>query len=234
MKRFALGILLLLTLCGCVHYDEELWLHRDGSGKAKIRIAYRSPYENTEEILRKAALPGVSLVSYNVRRKGQDVIYDVTFKFKDIESFNNINDQLGTADFWGKITLNKEPGRRITFKRRIALGSQDNTDEMESLFSNEQNESHAWNYKLHVPWKITDTNALPSGTNVKGRTLTWSYDTAKMWNTHEYMTAEFRKDLPWFVFVLGFVALALVFYVFFWLWKISRGSHYLDRIRQRL
>lgn len=227
MKRLVFGLLLVLTLFGCVHYDEELWLHRDGSGKAKIRIVYRSQYENTEEVLRKTALPGISLISYNVKRKSQDVIYDIVFKFRDIEAFNNVNDQLGTADFWGKITLNKEPGRRIIFKRRIALGSQENDDELESLFSKSQEGVYVWKYKLHSPWRIVDANALPA--DVKGKTITWSYDTAKMWNTHEFMTAEFRKELPWFVFVLGFLGLSFIFFVLFWLWKIGKRSFFLER-----
>jgi len=33
-----------------------------------------------------------------------------------------------------------------------------------------------------------------------------------MWNTHEFMTAEFRKSLPWFVFVLGFIAVSDSFF----------------------
>ncbi len=113
MKRLMICILALFALFGCVHYDEELWLHRDGSGRAMLRLIHRSPYENPEEILRKAELPGISLQGYNVQRNGQDVIYDIVFKFKSIEAFNNVNDQLGSADFWGKITLNKESGRAL-------------------------------------------------------------------------------------------------------------------------
>lgn len=231
MKRLAICILAIFSLFGCVHYEEELWLHRDGSGRAKLRLINRSPYENTEEILRKGDLPGISLVSYKVQRQGQDVIYDIVFKFKNIEAFNNVNDQLSAADFWGKITLNKEPGRRITFKRRIALGSQDEEDELESYFSRNRGDHPVWRYKIHVPWKIVDTNAIPSNVDVKGKTITWTYDTAKMWNTHEFMTAEFRKDLPWFVFVIGFIGLVMIAFFVYWLYRISRRSHLLERIR---
>lgn len=231
MKRLAICILAIFSLFGCVHYEEELWLHRDGSGRAKLRLINRSPYENTEEILRKGDLPGISLVSYKVQRQGQDVIYDIVFKFKNIEAFNNVNDQLSAADFWGKITLNKEPGRRITFKRRIALGSQDEEDELESYFSRSRGDHPVWRYKIHVPWKIVDTNAIPSNVDVKGKTITWTYDTAKMWNTHEFMTAEFRKDLPWFVFVIGFIGLVMIAFFVYWLYRISRRSHLLERIR---
>jgi hypothetical protein len=120
-----------------VHYDEELWLNRDGSGKAKIRLVHRSPYENPEEIMRKASLPGISLQKYDIARRGADVIYTIQFKFKSVDAFNNVNDQLGAADFWGKITLNKEPGRRIT-STTYFLGSQEGEDDFESIFSKMQ------------------------------------------------------------------------------------------------
>ena len=231
MKRLAICILAMLALFGCVHYDEEMWLHRDGSGKAKIRIVHRSQYENPEEILRKASLPGITLLSYKIQRQGQDVIYDISFKFKSVEAFNNVNDQLGSADFWGKITLNKEPGRRISFKRRIALGSQDEEDELESFFSKNQAEHAIWNYKLHSPWKIVSTNASPENTDIKNKTLSWSYDTAEMWNKDEYMTAEFRKSFPWFVIVIAVIGLLLILSLIFWLFRIGKHSHLLDRIK---
>ena len=227
MKRLGLCIFLLLILAGCVHYDEELWLNRDGSGRAKLRIIHRSPYDNPEEILRKASLPGISLISYKLQRKDQDVIYDITFKFKNIEAFNNVNDQLGSADFWGKITLNKEPGRKITFKRRISLGSQEDEDELETFFSQSQSEHGTWSYTLHAPWRIIHSNASSS----RGKSLTWSYDSSEMWNKHEFMTVEFRKELPWFVFLIGIVIALLIAFIIHWLLKIAKRSYLLEKIK---
>lgn len=231
MKRLAICIVAMLSLFGCVHYDEELWLHRDGSGKAKLRLIHRSQYENPEEILRKGNLPGISLQSYNVQRKGQDVIYDITFKFKSVEAFNNVNDQLGSADFWGKITLNKEPGRNISFKRRIALGSQEEEDDFEKLFTAMQKDAPIWTYKLHVPWRIVESNASAENIDIKGKTITWRYDTSQMWNTHEYMTATFRKSFPWFVVVIALIALSLMAFMVHWLMKIGKSSHLLERLK---
>lgn len=231
MKRLMVCILALLALSGCVDYDEELWLHRDGSGKAKLRLVHSSPYENPEEILRKADLPGINLESYKVQRKGQDVIYDIVFKFKSVEAFNNVNDQLSSADFWGKITLNKAPGRRITYKRRISLGSQEEEDDLETYFSQMQTDHAIWTYKLHAPWKVISTNAEPANVDARGKSISWSYDTANMWNKHEYMSVEFRKELPWFVFVIGAIAALLIVFMIFWLLKIGKRSHLLERIR---
>jgi hypothetical protein len=98
-KHILIIAILLLTLFGCVHYEEELWLNRDGSGKAKLVLIHRSANENPDEILKKAELNGIHLQSYSIKRNGPNVIYNVQFKFDSIEAFNNVNDQVGNADF---------------------------------------------------------------------------------------------------------------------------------------
>jgi len=231
MKRSVMLLLTLIALAGCVHYDEELWLNRDGSGKAKIRLVHRSPYENPEEIMRKASLPGISLQKYDIARRGADVIYTIQFKFKSVDAFNNVNDQLGAADFWGKITLNKEPGRRITFKRRISLGSQEGEDDFESLFSRMQSQSPVWNYKLHVPWKIVSTNAQPENVDLSRGTISWSFDTGKMWNRQEVMSVELRKGFPWLLVIIGVIVFALLAVLVHWMFRFARKSHFIERIR---
>lgn len=230
MKRFFWLILLLLALVGCVQYEEELWLNQDGSGKAKIRLVHRSTYENPEEIIRKASLPGINLIDSNISRVGPDVIYSVTFKFANIEAFNNVNDQLSNADFWGKITLNREPGGKISFKRRIALGSQEEVDDFETLFTQMQTVHPVWSYKLHLPWKIVSSNAAEANIDRKKRSIAWSYDTAQMWNQHEYMTVEMEKGYPWTIIIIVAVVLILMGFFVLWMIRIARRSHLLERL----
>lgn len=232
MKRLVILLLTLLFLAGCVQYDEELWINRNGSGQAIIRVVHRSPYENPEEIMRKAALPGINLQSYDIQRKGPDVIYTINFKFKSIEAFNNVNDQLGAADFWGKITLNKEPGRRITFKRRIALGSQEQEEEgIEDILGLLQPENPVWTYKVHLPWKIISTNALPENVDRENGTVTWSFDTRKMWHKQELMTVELQKDFPWFLTVIGAVIVVLLIFLIHWMFRFPKKSHWRERLK---
>ncbi len=234
MKRLVILLLALLLLAGCVQYDEELWINRNGSGHATIRVVHRSPYENPEEIMRKAALPGINLQSYDIQRKGPDVIYTINFKFKSIDAFNNVNDQLGAADFWGKITLNKEPGRRITFKRRIALGSQEQGEEeegIEDILGMLQPENPVWTYKVHLPWKIISTNALPENVDRENGTVTWSFDTRKMWHKQELMTVELQKDFPWFLLVIGAVIVVLLIFLIHWMFRFPKKSHWRERIK---
>jgi len=233
MKRLVMLLLTLLLLAGCVQYNEELWINRNGSRHAVIRVVHRSPYENPEEIMRKAALPGINLQSYEIHRKGPDVIYTIHFKFKNIDAFNNINDQLGEADFWGKITLNKEPGRRITFKRRIALGSQeqDEYDDIENILGQLQPDNPVWTYKVHLPWKIISTNALPANVDINNRTVSWSFDTRKLWHKQELMTVELRKDFPWLLIVIGAVIVVLLVFLIHWMFRFPKKSHWRERIK---
>lgn len=233
MKRCMLYALLVLMISGCVQYDEELWINRDGSGRAKLRLIHRSQYDNPEEILKQASMPGIHLQKYDIERIGTDVVYTVYFKFSNVEAFNNVNDRLGAADFWGKITLNKANDRTIVFKRRISLGSLEGEDEFEDIFRTQVQKSPVWSYKLHVPWKIISANALSENINHKTKTISWQYDTGYMWNKTQYMTVEMRKGFPWLVFILAFIGLITVAISVFWLFRIARRSHLLDWILER-
>lgn len=249
MKRtLPLLFALLLLLAGCVEYDEELWLNPDGSGKVKLRLAHRSHFDNTQVFIDKEDSPGIHLISRQTSRVGDRWVYEVYFKFDSIEAFNNVNDQLAAADFWGSITLNKTPEGNIVFKRRISLGNQspdstavmldpedpysmeDDFDILESI-AKEQADKPVWNYKLHVPWKIVGSNANQDNIDAKGKTLNWSYDTSQMWNKYEEMTVEMKKGISWLMIVLfALVFLLLAFFVA-WLFRISKRSHLHD-VRQ--
>lgn len=233
MKKLLPLLLMLILLAGCVEYDEELWLNPDGSGKAKLRLIHRSNYANTQEIMRKAELPGIHLQDSQVSRTGPYVVYSVSFKFDDIESFNNVNDQLSAADFWGSITLNKMPDGNIVFKRRISLGSQEQEEDvlgdiLEGIYSQQQTQHPVWTYKLHVPWKILTANTAADYIDQKGKTVLWKYDTLQMWNKYELMVVEMKRGVSWLVYLLGSgVAILLGFFVW-WLIRIRRKSHLLD------
>ncbi len=230
MKRLAFALLALLLLSGCVEYDEELWIKPDGSGKANLRLVHRSPYENPEEVMRKAQLPGIHLISSKVSRSGADVIYQVSFTFKNIEAFNNINDQIGTADFWGKITINQEPKGKVSFKRRIALGRIEKDDEIENLFSMQQVDYPVWQYKVHLPWKIVSSNADETNINRKNKTVSWSYDTRALWHNDEFMTVEMEKGLPILPIILIAIVVIMLGFFILWMIRIAKRSHFLDRL----
>jgi len=228
MKRSILLCLVAIALVGCIQYDEELWLNRDGSGRAKIRIIHRSSYPNTQDIIRKSQLPGIHLISYDVRQSGGNIIYNIAFRFDSIEAFNNVNDRVSNVDFWGKITLNKDKDRTIRFQRRISLGSQDEEytedDILETIFRQHVTEDYRWTYKLHVPWQVVSSDALLENVDYSGRTITWSYDTDHIWNKSVTMSAEMRKELPYLVYFLVGLGVIIIGFSLYWMLNIKRKS----------
>ncbi|MBM4402812.1 MAG: hypothetical protein FJ042_00240 [Candidatus Cloacimonetes bacterium] len=237
MKRSILLCLIAVALVGCIQYDEELWLNRDGSGRAKIRIIHRSSYPNTQEIIRKSQLPGIHLINYEVRKSEGNVIYNIYFKFDSIEAYNNVNDRVSNIDFWGKTTLNIDKDRTIRFQRRISLGSQEDEflddDILESIFHQHVTEDFRWTYKLHVPWRIVTANASTEDVDNAGKTITWSYDTDHIWNKSVTMSAEMRKDLPYLVFILAGLGVIIIAFSLYWLLSIKRKSHLMQWLHQR-
>lgn len=251
MKRLLmLMATLLLILTACVEYEEELWLNPNGSGRVRMRLIHRSNFDNTKEFVNKQNLPGIHLISRQTSRVGQNYVYEVEFKFDSIEEFNNVNDRLASADFWGSITLNKTPEGNLIFKRRISLGNQkpdpalvteevtdpnlmDDPDDILENIARTQEKHPIWKYKLHVPWKIIGSNANKKNTNLSGRTLSWEYDTLEMWNKYEDMTVEMKKGVSWLVFVLiGVVVLLLGFFAV-WMVRIYKRSHLFDVLNHK-
>ena len=246
MKRLLmLMTALLLLLTACVEYDEEFWLNPDGSGRVKLRLIHRSNFDNTKEFVSKTDLPGIHLISRQTSRVGQSYVYEVEFKFDSIDEFNNVNDRLASADFWGSITLNKTPEGNLVFKRRISLGSQkpdstmvavdindpnmmDDPDDILENIARVQEKHPIWSYKLHVPWKIIGSNANREDIDISGKAISWRYDTLEMWNKYEEMTVEMKKGISWLVFVLVGVVVLLLGFFAVWMVRIYRGSHLHD------
>jgi len=136
---------------------------------------------------------------------------------------------IGTADFWGKITLNQEKGK-VSFKRRIALGRTEKDDEIENIFSNQQVDYPVWKYKVHLPWKIISSNADERNINRRAKTVSWTYDTRKLWHSDEYMTVEMEKGIPIFPIILIAVLLIMLGFFIIWMNRIAKRSHFLDKL----
>lgn len=219
MKRFMLFGLLLVLLTGCVDYTEELWLNADGSGRVKMVIGVLSSYENPQELNRYIDQPGISLISKSVFRKQNFTYYKLDFKFNSLEAFNNLNDQISNADFFGRITLTKDNDGIITMKRRIALGSlSSDEDELEQLMSKLPDNNLKWRYKMHLPWKIVKANAEQSNIDLKSNTVSWEYQTSYLWNKPQTMTATLKQSIPILPFVLIGLALILIIISLIW-WR---------------
>lgn len=219
MKKLMLLGLLLLLLTGCIDYNEELWLNRDGSGRVKMVIGALTTYENKQEVNRYIDQPGISLISKSVYRKDNYTYYKLDIRFANLESFNNLNDQVSNADFFGRITISKEQDGNITMKRRIALGSlSSEDDEIEKLIFLQPQENLKWRYKMHLPWKIIKANADPANVDFKNRIVRWEYQTSYLWNKSQTMLVVMQKTLPVLPIVLIAIALIIVIISLLW-WR---------------
>lgn len=218
MKCILLFGLLLIFLAGCVEYDEEVWLNKDGTGRAKLVIGVLTSYENPEELDRFIDQPGISLISKSITRKESYTYYSLDFRFDSLEAFNNLNDQVSNADFFGRITIRKENDGTITMNRRIALGSlSSEDDEFEQLISKLSRENLIWHYKMHLPWKIISANADQSNIDLKSNTVSWEYQTSYLWNKPQVMTVSMKQASPILPLVLiGLAALIVIITLLWW------------------
>ena len=247
-KMLPLLIIMLFLLVGCVEYNEEMWLNPDGSGKVSLRLVHRSNYANTQEIMRKSELPGIHLISSQVQKNGPFMVYKVTFKFDNIESFNRISEEPTPVDFLGQISINKNSEGHLVYKRRISLGGSeilepgtesdsidinllsDPDDILASIYKKQQKDFPKWNYTIHLPWKIISASTTADKIDYKNKTVSWEFDTEQMWNKSELMTVEMKKGISWIVWVI--IALAVLLLAFFinWLIKIRHRSHLQEAI----
>ena len=193
MKRLILLGLLVVLFAGCVDYNEELWLNKDGSGRVKMIIGVLTNYANNQEINRYNSMPGIHLISKSVYRKKNYTYYKLEFTFDSLESFNNLNNQISNADCFGRITMIKDKDGSILLKRRIALGSSEGGDEIEELIFTQPQDNLKWKYKMHLPWKIIKANAAPANIDYKTNTVDWTYQTSFLWNKSQIMQVRMKK-----------------------------------------
>jgi hypothetical protein len=217
--------LVLLIMAGCVDYTEELWLNKDGSGNVKMLIGVLTNYENQKEINRLLDQPGITLISKSVYRKDNYTYYKLEFRFKSLEAFNSLNDQVSNADFFGRITLNKEKDGTISMRRQISLGSMNaDEDEIEQLFKSMNVDNLKWRYKMHLPWKIVSSNAAPGNVDYKENTVSWEYQIRYLWNKSQIMTAQMKKAFPLLPVILLGVAILIIIISLIWWGRHRRKS----------
>ena len=226
MKRLTVLALLVLLLAGCVGYNEELWLNKDGSGRVRMVIGVLTTYKNTQEINRYTDLPGINLISRSVYRKKNYTYYNVYLSFNSLEAFNSLNDQVSNTDFFGKLSLVKNKDGTVTMNRRIALGSPSaEEDEIEQLIQSHPHENLNWRYTIHLPYKIVDSNAETSNVDLDKRIITWVYQTKYLWNKSQTMTVTMKPAFPWLAVVLIGIGFLLVLISLIWWRRHIRKMH---------
>ena len=235
MKRLALLMLAMLALASCIQYNEELWINPDSSGRAMIRVKFRSEFLNTSDLISASQKPGISDFEYSIAKTGEYFIYNISFKFNSIDTFNNVNDLINDVDPWGKISLNRSSGGKVSYTRRISVGNQEESDDgIDQIFAEihkqKQPENPTWSYKVHLPWKIISSNADEGNIDRENKTVKWVIDPRNSNSSNAVMTVEMEKTLPWVPIILVAIVVLLLGIIVLWMIRIARRSHLLDRL----
>jgi hypothetical protein len=221
MRKLLLLFPVCLCLLGCIQYEEEMWLNRNGSGHSRMHITVSSNYQNTDSISKYANIEGIHLLNFKTYRNEGNTYYDIELAFDDLKAFNALNDQDAIAHFIGKSEIIKEKRGLLKFRRIISLGSTEINDEdqMADLFQTIFTVNRNWRYTLHFPYSIVTANADPSNIDYKNDTVKWNYEIAYLWNKDQVMEVTMDRKIPFLLFYVGLPAFILL--VLLILWRVS-------------
>ncbi len=221
MRKMLCLFPVFLCLLGCIQYEEEMWLNRNGSGYTQMHITVNSNYQNTDTISKYANIKGIHLQNFKTYRNEGNTYYDIELKFDNLQAFNALNDQDAIAHFIGKSEIIKEKRGLLKFRRVISLGSTELNDEdaMADLFQTIFTVNRNWRYTLHLPYAIVSANSDPSNIDYKKNIVRWNYEIAYLWNKDQTMEVTMDRKIPFLLFFVGLPALILL--VLLVLWRVS-------------
>ncbi|MCZ7645337.1 MAG: hypothetical protein M5U26_08635 [Planctomycetota bacterium] len=121
--RFGLTLLCLPLLAGCFNYSEEIAFDENGAGtlayvfergqqgafaKLAAEFTFDNPVEDTEKLKDKLP-PGVTLEKFNKidDEKSKQTRYEATFKFDNLDKFNQWKEHSEIVQVFGGISLRK-------------------------------------------------------------------------------------------------------------------------------
>lgn len=167
-----LAAVLLPEFLGCLEYDEQIILNRDGSGQLSIHYQAEKDmrfhnlyfptdiYDVDKNIQDNYLVPGVLLVSREVREKGDRTHVYMEFQFTNVENLNQAPRFQDERFVW------KANPESITFKRFLYM-DENRIKEVnlfgkmgiKSLFNREVLEDIRFRFQVLVPGDILSTNA---------------------------------------------------------------------------
>jgi hypothetical protein len=221
MRKILCLFPICLFLFGCIQYNEEMWLNRDGSGHSQMHITVYSNYQNSETIGKYANIEGIHLLNFKTYRNKDNSYYDIEIGFDNLKAFNELNDKDAMAHFIGKSEIIKGKRGLLEFKRVISLGSTEINDEdqLADLFQTLFTVNRNWRYTIHFPYEIVSANTDPGNIDYKNKTVKWNYEIAYLWNKDQTMEVTMDRKIPFLLFYIGLPALILL--VLLILWRVS-------------
>jgi hypothetical protein len=227
--RIGMLVLLLTLACGCVDYEEEMWLDRDLSGWVTMMISVREELvkggsgmerDLSEEGVRRDVerIPGVKLESYESFREAGKMIARLRLKFDSVEKLtrheSHVTDS-SPASFLGAIHVRKENGK-ILFERtlRAMPETKSNSSFAQDLFAKSLSSLFLSNnyltYKLHVPGELITANS--QRIDNPNHTVEWKFTLAQAMREPPVMRAEWKKGfLPaGAIWIVGALVILLI------------------------
>jgi len=178
----------------CMHYDQWMFLHSNGSGTARIYYTAGGlegadgtlvlPFTEAEII---ASYGGSNLVVHDVVVTAEDesdeYYADVTYEidFEDVADLNDYGIFAAEDVFYQTFYLNDQ-GDTMSFMQTISF-TMDVGDTADL-------EDYKFEYELACPYDVTDTNGTLSS---DGEAVTWSYTLSDLAVDEVDMTATFEK-----------------------------------------
>jgi hypothetical protein len=234
MTRILLGIC-CLVLASCLEGDEEVWIHKGGSGR--ISAVYRLPPAFMAEIggaekviarIRSAVErdPHISLESISHGFEGGRSVLKFSAAFDDFRELAHFGERYlrspgapaqATPEelLLGDIDIRLE-GLVLTYHREVNLSTlfPENVRRNPGLLG-----ASAFHYTLHMPVAPAEHDA--SETVDGGRTLKWKFRLREYTDRPMVSSARSVLPLPWWVWAAGVLLLAVALLVIVWAVRFS-------------
>lgn len=187
---------LLLLLSGCIEYREEIWLERDGSGRLRFDVGLPEHTTIDQEEVSELGLVALcdSVDGITVTGSETYMMEDITWirVYADFEHILLLNEV--DNEWFGFISLEQNKDS-VIYDRVISMS--DSLDEDETEFGNMLKYAffgqYTWDFTIHLPDKILDSNAPLMYLDTLENTITWEYTMAALINEEKQMRAVYRS-----------------------------------------
>ncbi|MEM1083665.1 MAG: hypothetical protein AAGI48_06045 [Verrucomicrobiota bacterium] len=233
--RILAAILSCLLLGGCFDVREEIWIERDGSGRAAFD--YRLPRRALELAGGEAGLkaevgklidsePELHLDALRITEDGKEARIELELSTDSMLSLldmpeNEHYEELpdATKGFAGNFDIRLR-GLSLDFKRRIDL--KEALGLASIAIGPEQRRERRLKYIIHLPAIPDEHNAMQ--VENEGRTLIWDYTLGEALRDPVNTTFQVRIPLPWWIWLIVASTITLIVFASIFVWKRRRAA----------
>ena len=220
-------VLILITVTGCIGYNEETWLKKNGSGKIFFELSVPGLAEDnvlSEEGLAEsfAKTKGIKLLEAKSYHDNGNKVVQATIAFDSLKALNEHKEA-----FWGEISLEKGKRGQLLFTKVISLGTNEKTAGFSEAASMLQ--GYQWKYTVHFPYKVSDANTAERLIDTKKNTVTWEVSLAGLASGSRELKATLKTTNYWLYGAIVLVIVAAVLSgVLLWAFKTVKPKENTD------